>query len=117
MLDLALFRDRAFAAGNILLVLAGFGLFGVFFFLSLYLQGIVGLSAVQGGLAFTPMAAVLIVAAPASARLAERFGAGRIVSSGMLLLGAVSSSSRASTPGRTTSTSCPACSSPHSARR
>jgi MFS family permease len=88
MLDLALFRDRAFAAGNILLVLAGFGLFGVFFFLSLYLQGIVGLSAVQGGLAFTPMAAVLIVAAPASARLAERFGAGRIVSSGMLLLGA-----------------------------
>jgi hypothetical protein len=48
MLDLSLFRNRAFAGGNLVLVLAGFGLFGVFFFLSLYLQGILGLSAVQG---------------------------------------------------------------------
>ena len=70
-----------------LLVLAGFGLFGVFFFLSLYLQGIVGLSAVQGGLAFTPLAAVLVVAAPLSAQLAGRFGAHRVVASGMLLFG------------------------------
>jgi EmrB/QacA subfamily drug resistance transporter len=87
MLDLSLFRDRVFTGGNIVLVLNGFGLFGVFFFLSLYLQGIVGLSAVQGGLAFMPMAAVLIVAAPSSAKLAERFGASRIVASGMLLFG------------------------------
>ncbi len=85
MLELALFRRRTFAAGNLLLVLAGFGLFGVFFFLSLYLQGIVGLSPVQGGLAFTPMAAVIVVAAPLSARLAERAGADRVVSTGLLL--------------------------------
>jgi MFS family permease len=63
------------------------GLFGVFFFLSLYLQGIVGLSAVQGGLAFLPLAAVLIVASPLSAKLAERFGAARVVASGMLVFG------------------------------
>ncbi len=88
MLDLSLFRRRTFAAGNLVLVLSGFGLFGVFFFLSLYLQGVVGLSAVQGGLAFTPMAAVLIVAAPLSARLAERFGAAQVVASGMLLFAA-----------------------------
>ena len=87
MLDLGLFRDRTFAVGNVLLVLAGFGLFGVFFFLSLYLQGIVGLSAVQGGLAFTPLAAVLVVAAPLSAQLAGRFGAHRVVAAGMLLFG------------------------------
>jgi EmrB/QacA subfamily drug resistance transporter len=87
MLDLTLFRRRAFAGGNVVLVLSGFGLFGVFFFLSLYLQGTVGLSAVQGGLAFTPMAAVLVAGAPLSAALADRFGAGRVVASGMLLFG------------------------------
>ena len=83
MLDLSLFRERTFAAGNVVLILAGFGLFGVFFFLSLYLQGVLGLSAVQGGLAFTPMAAVLIVASPLSAKLAERYGAAQVVASGM----------------------------------
>jgi EmrB/QacA subfamily drug resistance transporter len=87
MLDLSLFRHPTFSGGNLVLVLAGFGLFGVFFFLSLYLQGILGLSAVQGGLAFTPMAAVLIVASPLSAKLAGRHGADRVVASGMLLFG------------------------------
>jgi len=87
MLDLSLFRQRVFAGGNVVLVLNGFGLFGIFFFLSLYLQGIIGLSALQGGLAFTPLAAVLIPTAPLSAKLAERIGAGRVVASGMLLFG------------------------------
>jgi EmrB/QacA subfamily drug resistance transporter len=87
MLDLSLFRSRISTGGNIVLVLNGFGLFGIFFFLSLYLQGIVGLSAVQGGLAFMPLAVVVIVAAPSSAKLAERFGAARVVASGMLLFG------------------------------
>jgi EmrB/QacA subfamily drug resistance transporter len=87
MLDLSLFRERSFAGGNLVLVLAGFGLFGVFFFLSLYLQGILGLSAVQGGLAFTPLAVVLILASPLSAKLAERLGAARVVAAGMLIFG------------------------------
>jgi len=87
MLDLSLFRHRTFAGGNVVLVLTGFGLFGVFFFLSLYLQGILGLSAVQGGLAFVPLAVVLIVASPASAKLAERFGAAHVVATGMLVFG------------------------------
>jgi EmrB/QacA subfamily drug resistance transporter len=39
MLDLSLFRDRAFAAGNALQVISGFGIFGVYFFLSLYVRG------------------------------------------------------------------------------
>jgi len=88
MLELALFRNRTFAAGNVVLILAGFGLFGVFFFLSLYLQGVLGLSAVQGGLAFSPMAVVLVAASPASAKLAERLGARYVVATGMLVFAA-----------------------------
>jgi EmrB/QacA subfamily drug resistance transporter len=86
MLDLSLFRGRVFAGGNLVLVLAGFGLFGIFFFLSLFLQGILGLSAVEGGLAFLPMAAILIAVSPASAKLAERFDTARVVTAGMVLL-------------------------------
>jgi EmrB/QacA subfamily drug resistance transporter len=87
MLDVSLFRARAFTGGNVVLLLAGFGLFGVFFFLSLYLQGVLGLSAVQGGLAFMPMAAVLLVGAPLSTSIAARFGAAPVVDAGMLLFG------------------------------
>jgi predicted MFS family arabinose efflux permease len=44
MLELSLFRDRTFAAGNALQVLSSFGIFGVYFFSSLYVQGILGFS-------------------------------------------------------------------------
>lgn len=87
MLDLSLFRSRAFTGGNLVLILSGFGLFGVFFFLSLYLQGIVGLSPIQGGLAFAPIAAIIIVSAPLSAKLSEHVGTAPVVASGMVLLG------------------------------
>ncbi len=87
MVQLSLLRRPAFGGRGPVLVLAGFGLFGVFFFLSLYLQDILGLSAVQGGLVFMPMAAVLIIVAPVAARLATRWGAAPVVAAGMLVFG------------------------------
>src|SRR5919109_304152 len=54
MLDLSLFRNRTFAGANLAILLVALAMFGVFFFVSLYMQGILGYSAVQAGAAIPP---------------------------------------------------------------
>ena len=49
-------------------------MFGVFFFVSLYMQNILGYSAVQAGAAFLPMTLLIIVVAPIAGRLSDRLG-------------------------------------------
>ena len=85
MLDLSLFRNRTLAASNVLQVMSGFGIFGVYFFLSLYVQGILGFSPTKAGLVFIPMALLITLVAPASQGVVERVGVGATVASGMLI--------------------------------
>ena len=46
---MSLFRERVFTGGLIALMMWGFGLFGIYFFTSLYLQGVLGFSPTEGG--------------------------------------------------------------------
>jgi EmrB/QacA subfamily drug resistance transporter len=87
MVDLALFRDRVFSGALVSLMLWAFGLFGIYFFTSLYLQGVLGFSATRAGLTFVPMALCMAVAAALSETIARRFGPHRSVSFGMALMG------------------------------
>lgn len=87
MVDLALFRDRVFSGALISLMLWAFGLFGIYFFTSLYLQGVLGFSPTRAGMTFVPMALFMAVAAAMSDGAARRFGAHRSVSFGMGLMG------------------------------
>ena len=56
MVALSLFRSRAFSGGIGTMMLWAFGIFGIYFFTSLYLQGVLGFSPTKAGLAFVPMA-------------------------------------------------------------
>jgi EmrB/QacA subfamily drug resistance transporter len=87
MVDLGLFRDRGFSGALVSLMLWAFGLFGIYFFTSLYLQGVLGFSPTRAGLTFVPMALCMAVAAATSEGVARRFGAHRSVSFGMGLMG------------------------------
>ena len=49
MLDLTLFRNRTYAGANLVVLLVALAMFGVFFFVSLYMQNVLGYSAVAGG--------------------------------------------------------------------
>ena len=49
MLDLTLFRNRTYAGANLVMLLVALAMFGVFFFVSLYMQNVLGYSAVQAG--------------------------------------------------------------------
>jgi EmrB/QacA subfamily drug resistance transporter len=55
MLDLTLFRNGTFAGANAVVLLVGFAMFGIFFYVSLYMQNILGFSAVQAGASFLPI--------------------------------------------------------------
>ncbi len=88
MVDLSLFGSRIFTGGLVALMLFAFGLFGIYFFTSLYIQGVLGFSPTKAGLAFLPMALCMAVAAALSDRIAERFGAHRAVSAAFVLMGA-----------------------------
>jgi len=72
MLDLSLFRNATFAGANATMLLVALAMFGIFFFVSLYVQGILGYSPVQAGAAFLPMTLFIIFVAPVAGKLSDR---------------------------------------------
>jgi predicted MFS family arabinose efflux permease len=86
MLDLSLFRNTTFAGGNVVALLVTLAMFGVFFFMSLYMQNVLGYSAVKTGAVFLPMTLLIIVIAPAAGRFSDRIGSRWLMTGGMALL-------------------------------
>jgi EmrB/QacA subfamily drug resistance transporter len=87
MLDLALFRSGTFAGANLVILLVALAMFGVFFFVSLYMQNILGYSPVQAGAAFLPMTVLIILLAPLAGRVSDRVGSRWLMTLGMTLVG------------------------------
>jgi EmrB/QacA subfamily drug resistance transporter len=88
MLDLSLFRIGSFAGANVVAMLVSLAMFGVFFFVSLYVQNILHYSATQAGATFLPMVSLIILIAPVAGRLSDRIGSRWLMGGGMALLGA-----------------------------
>ena len=88
MLDLSLFRNLTYTGANIVMLLVALAMFGVFFFVSLYMQNILGYSAVQTGAAFLPMTVLIVLVAPVTGRLSDRYGSRWFMTGGLTLLGA-----------------------------
>jgi EmrB/QacA subfamily drug resistance transporter len=87
MLDLSLFRSGTFAGANLVVLLVALAMFGVFFFVSLYMQNILGYSAVQAGAAFLPMTLLIILIAPIAGKTSDRIGSRWMMAAGMVLVG------------------------------
>ena len=88
MLDVRLFRNRRFSAASGSITLAFFALFGTMFFLTQYLQLVLGYGAFESGVRLMPVAAGLILGGPLSAKLVERVGTKRVVAAGLMFVGA-----------------------------
>lgn len=87
MIDLSLFRNGTFTGANIVALLVTLAMFGVFFFLSLFVQQVLGYSPVQAGAIFLPMTLLIIFVAPMSGRLSDRLGSRWLMAGGLCLLG------------------------------
>ena len=88
MVDVRLFTDRVFTGGITAIVMWGFGLFGIYFFTSLYLQNVLGFSPTEAGAAFVPMALLMATGAVLAERISARIGAHRSAGLAMLLMAA-----------------------------
>jgi EmrB/QacA subfamily drug resistance transporter len=86
MLDLSLFRIGSFAGSNLVAMLVSLGMFGVFFFVSLYIQNILGWTPTQAGASFLPMTILIILVAPAAGKMSDRVGSRWLMGGGMTLV-------------------------------
>jgi EmrB/QacA subfamily drug resistance transporter len=87
MLDLSLFKIGSFAGANIVAMLVSLGMFGVFFFISLYVQNVLGYSPTKAGAIFLPMTILIILIAPIAGKLSDRVGSRWLMGAGMTILG------------------------------
>ncbi len=86
MLDLSLFRDPTFAGANAVMMLVGLAMFGVFLFVTLYMQNILRYSPTKAGAAFLPMTILIVVLAPIAGKLSDRIGSRWLMGAGMALV-------------------------------
>jgi EmrB/QacA subfamily drug resistance transporter len=86
MIPLRIFRSASFSGGIGTMMIWSFGVLGIYFFTSLYLQGNLGFSPTKAGLAFVPMALCLAAAAVLSPRVVPVLGAHRTVAFGMAIM-------------------------------
>ena len=86
LLPLRVVLDRDRGGAYLAIGISGAGMFGVFLFLTYYLQQTLGFSPIQTGLAFLPMsAAIMVTATTATTMLVPRVGPRPLVSAGMVL--------------------------------
>ena len=88
MVDFAFFRSRSFLGSNVVAFLVSFAMLAMFFFISLYMQNVLGYSPLQTGVRFLPTTLVIIVMGPLAGRLTDRVGPRPLITLGMIVVAA-----------------------------
>ncbi len=87
MLDLALFRCPSFAGASIVAFTLSSSFFAMFLYLTLYIQDVLGYSALQAGLRFLPSTLMSLIVAPVAGKLSVRVPVRLLLGSGLTLIG------------------------------
>jgi MFS family permease len=83
LMPLRIYASRTLSAANVVVLLVGGATFGMWFFVSLYLQQVLGYSPIRAGLAFLPMTLCIVVGSTVASRLVARLGTKRLLMVGM----------------------------------
>jgi EmrB/QacA subfamily drug resistance transporter len=86
MIPLSFFRRRSFDVAVASIALVGFSMFGIIYFLTLYLQNVRGYSAVEAGVRTLPMTLMVMLIAPIAGKLSSRIGPRPLMAGGMLIM-------------------------------
>jgi EmrB/QacA subfamily drug resistance transporter len=86
IVDFDFFRSRSFVGANVVAFAVSFSMLAVFFFLTLYMQNILGYSPLEAGVRFLPSTLIIIVAGPVAGRLTDKIGPRPLITSGMVLV-------------------------------
>ena len=85
LVPLAIFRNRSLSVSNVVALILGASIFSMFYFLSLYMQQVLGYSALKTGIGYLSIAGAIIVAAGAAQALVAKVGIRAVLVTGMLL--------------------------------
>ena len=85
LVPLRIFSARSLTAASLTLLLVAASLFGVIFFITLYLQQVLDYSALKTGLAYMPMSASIIGSSTVASRLVDRYSPKPILASGLVV--------------------------------
>ena len=86
LMPLRIYASRTLSAANVVVLLVGAASFGMWFFVSLYLQQVLGYSPIKAGLAFLPMTLCIVAGSTLASRLVGRVGAKPLLIAGMVSL-------------------------------
>jgi len=81
-----IFRLRTLRGANVVGLLVGASLFSMFFYISLYMQQVLGYSPIKAGLSYLPLAVSIIVSAGIASQLVTRIGFKQVLAVGMALI-------------------------------
>ena len=87
LVPFSIFRNRTLRGANVVGLLTGMSLFSMFFMITLYLQQVLGLDALDAGLAYLPLAIAIILAAGMAGQLVTRLGFKPVVMAGLVTVG------------------------------
>ncbi|HET7050011.1 MAG TPA: MFS transporter [Solirubrobacteraceae bacterium] len=85
LVPLRIFSNRSLSAANATLLAVVAALFGMFFFLTLYFQQVLGFSALKTGVAYLPLSLTLIASSAVASRFVDRFTPKPILVAGLLI--------------------------------
>jgi len=88
LMPFRIFRIRTLTGANVVGLLVGGSLFSMFFFITLYMQQVLGYSAIHAGLSYLPLAVTISVAAGVGSQLVTRIGFKPVLAAGMVLIAA-----------------------------
>jgi EmrB/QacA subfamily drug resistance transporter len=85
LVPFALFKDRNYALMNLVSGFIAIGMLGIFLPFSIYLQDVLGFSALKAGLTMAPASVIAMFVAPVAGRMSDRFGGKFILMTGLVL--------------------------------
>jgi EmrB/QacA subfamily drug resistance transporter len=86
LVPFSIFRIRTLTGANVVGLLVGASLFSMFFFISLYMQQVLGYSAIHAGLSYLPLALVIMASAGIASQLVTKLGYKPVLAVGLLFI-------------------------------
>ena len=86
LMPFSIFRIRTLTGANVVGLLVGASLFSMFFFISLYMQQVLGYSAIHTGLSYLPLALLIMASAGIASQLVTRLGYKPVLAAGLLFI-------------------------------
>ena len=86
MVQFEFFRSKSFLGANAVAFIVSFAMLAMFFFLALYMQNLLGYSALEAGVRFLPSTVVIIFVAPLAGRLVDKIGARPLITAGLSIV-------------------------------